>query len=47
MSERMRSAAAMVLLVYELVGPAAFEALIRNELAKWGRVIKKAGVKID
>ncbi|HZN25756.1 MAG TPA: tripartite tricarboxylate transporter substrate binding protein [Burkholderiales bacterium] len=28
-------------------GPAAFDALIRNELAKWGRVIKEAGVKVD
>jgi tripartite-type tricarboxylate transporter receptor subunit TctC len=28
-------------------GPAAFDALIRSELAKWSRVIKEAGVKIE
>jgi len=28
-------------------GPAAFDALIRSELVKWGRVIKEAGVKIE
>ena len=28
-------------------GPAAFDALIRSELAKWGRVIKEAGVRIE
>jgi tripartite-type tricarboxylate transporter receptor subunit TctC len=28
-------------------GPAAFDALIRGETAKWGRVIKEAGVKIE
>jgi tripartite-type tricarboxylate transporter receptor subunit TctC len=28
-------------------GPAAFDALIRSELTKWGRVIKEAGVKLE
>lgn len=28
-------------------GPAAFDALIRSELAKWSRVIKEAGVRIE
>jgi len=28
-------------------GPAAFDALIRSELAKWSRVIKEAGVKLE
>jgi tripartite-type tricarboxylate transporter receptor subunit TctC len=28
-------------------GPAAFDALIRSETAKWARVIKEAGVKVE
>jgi tripartite-type tricarboxylate transporter receptor subunit TctC len=28
-------------------GPAAFEALLKSELAKWSRVIKEAGVKLE
>jgi tripartite-type tricarboxylate transporter receptor subunit TctC len=28
-------------------GPAAFDALIKSELTKWGRVIREAGVKLE
>jgi tripartite-type tricarboxylate transporter receptor subunit TctC len=28
-------------------GPAAFDALLKSELTKWGRVIREAGVKIE
>jgi tripartite-type tricarboxylate transporter receptor subunit TctC len=27
--------------------PAAFDKLVKSEIAKWGKVVKDAGIKID
>jgi tripartite-type tricarboxylate transporter receptor subunit TctC len=29
------------------IGPEAFAAVLRADLAKWGRVVKEAGIKVD
>ena len=28
-------------------GPAAFDALLKAEIQKWGRIVREAGVKVE